>query len=344
MTPAGSPLPPGGRGWRAAPGESGTRQTSASLLGRVRSWFRWRPPRTLRFTRTGWTYFVVTLGVGLGALNTGNNLLYLVLGFMLSLIVASGVLSERCLRGLRVHRLLPDAAFASEPFALRYQLTRAKGRSFAVSVRELDGMLEGAAFAPLVEPQAPVTVRATCVASHRGPTPLQAVELSTAYPFGFFLKTRRVELEEELLVFPRRGFVCADPEPQGGRQLGEQGNPRRRDGGGDLWGLRELLPLEDARRVHWVKSAAVGRLLKAEREADERAQYQLEVDDSLEGEPLERECEETAAMAHRLLGQGHEVGLAAGAHKVRPGAGAAQEVRLLKALAWVGFEPEEPAE
>ena len=305
---------------------------------RLRAWFSWRFPRTLWPTTTGFTYLIVTFGVGLGALNTGNNLLYLVLGFMLSLFVASGVLSERCLRGLRVKRLLPEAAFASEPFALRYQLWRKDGRSYAVHVRELDGVLKGAAFSPLVDGRDAVTVRATCVADRRGPLKLEAIELSTAYPFGLAVKTRRVELEEELLVFPRRGFVCADPAPLGANQLGDAGNPKRRDGSGDLWGLRELQPSEDARRVHWLKSAQVGRLLRVEREAEDRAQYRLEVDARLEGEPLERKCEETAAMAHRLLGQGHEVGLTAGEHRVRPGAGAAQEVRLLKALAWVGFE------
>ncbi|MFT3836438.1 MAG: DUF58 domain-containing protein [Myxococcaceae bacterium] len=308
------------------------------LWRRFRAWWNWRAPRTLSFTLAGRTYLVVTVGVGLGALNTGNNLLYLVLGFMLSLIVASGVLSERALRGLKVQRLLPEAAFAGEPFALRYSLWRKAGRSFAIAVRELDGKLRGSAFAPVIDAGDTVTVRASCVADKRGPLALEAVELSTAYPFGLFVKTRRVEIEEQLLIFPRRGFVCADPPAAGTNQLGEFGNPKRRDGGGDLWGLRELNPGEDARRVHWVKSAQVGRLLRVERESEERAKYQLWVDSKLSGDPLEHKCEETAAMAHRLIGQGHEVGLTAGEHKVRPGAGAAQELRLLKALAWVGHE------
>ena len=50
----------------------------------------WR--RSLKATRVGRTYLVITVGIGLGALNTGNNLLYLVLGFLLSLIVASSIL------------------------------------------------------------------------------------------------------------------------------------------------------------------------------------------------------------------------------------------------------------
>jgi hypothetical protein len=59
---------------------------------------RWlRPPRTLRPTRAGWSFFAITFGVGFDALNTGNNLLYLVLSLMLAFLVLSGALSESAL-------------------------------------------------------------------------------------------------------------------------------------------------------------------------------------------------------------------------------------------------------
>ena len=41
---------------------------------------RRRGRRYLKFTREGRVFLLVTLGVGTGAVNTGNNLLYLVLG------------------------------------------------------------------------------------------------------------------------------------------------------------------------------------------------------------------------------------------------------------------------
>src|SRR5262245_58861650 len=69
-----------------------------------------RPPRKLKFTREGKYYLGITLGVGLAAINTGNNLLYLLLGMLLSLIVVSGVLSELSLRQLTVVRRLPPRA------------------------------------------------------------------------------------------------------------------------------------------------------------------------------------------------------------------------------------------
>ena len=74
-----------------------------------------KPPRALRATRAGWCFIAIIFGVGFAALNTGNNLLYLVLALMLAFLVLSGLLSEASLRGLRVERHLPRELFALAP-------------------------------------------------------------------------------------------------------------------------------------------------------------------------------------------------------------------------------------
>ncbi|MHB8874764.1 MAG: DUF58 domain-containing protein [Myxococcaceae bacterium] len=297
-----------------------------------------RPPRGLKVTRAGRTYLIVTLGVGLGALNTGNNLLYLVLGLMLATILVSGVLSERCLQHLEVRRLGTEAAYAGEPFAFRYGLRRTRGSGFALMLSEDGAKLEGRAFVAFLPPGEDLVARADLVAPHRGPLELTGIKVSTAYPLGLFEKSRVLAAGDRLLVFPRRGFTCADPAERDSGPVGDAGNPRRRDGTGDLLGLRELAPFEDARRVHWMKSAAAGKLLKVEREREERRQFLLSVDPGLRGEALERRCEETAAQTRQLLEQGHEVGLDAGGLRLRPSAGSGQHRRILSALAWLGFE------
>ncbi|HEX9618723.1 MAG TPA: hypothetical protein VF989_01230, partial [Polyangiaceae bacterium] len=81
-------------------------RTRPALTLRLRRFFR--PPRTLRPTRAGWSFFALTFGVGFAALNTGNNLLYLVLSLMLSFLVLSGVLSESALRGIGLRRRIPS--------------------------------------------------------------------------------------------------------------------------------------------------------------------------------------------------------------------------------------------
>lgn len=304
---------------------------------RLRWWLR--PPRTLKTTRIGRTYLVVTVGVGLGALNTGNNLLYLVLGFLLAIIVLSGVLSERVIKDLKVKRILPDGAFAREPFAMRYALTRGKGRAFAVKIAEADGALEGWAWVPTVGAGETVVARADVTAPRRGPMRLSGVQLTTSFPFGLFEKSRTFDLDEQFVVWPRRGFSCEPPEADHGLQTGEHGNQRHRDGTGDVQGLRELADGEDARRVHWKKSASAGRLLKVEREREDRRQYTLKVPASELSDELERQCEETAAATARLLAEGHDVGLEAGGRRIRTGSGPGHERRILTALAWLGYAP-----
>ncbi len=309
-----------------------------SLWRRLRAALR--PPRTLSVTRTGRTYLVVTLGVGLGALNTGNNLLYLVLGLLLSVIILSGVLSERCLRGLTVRRLGTDGAFAGEPFAFRWNVSRRRGHAFALTLAEVGTPLSGEGSVGWLPAGVEHMVRATLTAPRRGPVKLTGVRVTTTWPLGLFAKTRVFPLEGTLLVYPRRGFACGDPLDAAVGHVGEASSPQRLDGTGDVAGLRELGEAEDARRVHWVKSASAGKLLKVEREREERRTFMLAIRPGLEAESLERRCEEVAAQAHRLLEAGHEVGVELPRQRLRAGAGNGQERRILRALAWLGFEEE----
>jgi uncharacterized protein (DUF58 family) len=311
-----------------------------SLLARLRRFLR--PPRSLKITRTGRTYLVVTVGVGLGALNTGNNLLYLVLGLLLSLIVVSGVLSERCLRDLQIRRVGSDGAYAGEPFAFRWALLRPSGPSFALTIEEQSASLEGTPGLLAYLPRGTeLTVRASLTAARRGPHQLTEVKVTTSFPFGIFAKSRIFELEDVLLVYPRRVAPRPEAQPPQESWLGDHGNPRRGGGSGDILGLQELQDGEDARHVHWLKSAAAGRLLRKDREREEQRSFVLQLDPELLPDPLERRCEQLAAVAHQLIQSGHDVGLEAGPLRLRPNAGPGQERRILHALAWMGFP--EPA-
>lgn len=301
-----------------------------------------RPPRTLKVTRMGRTFLVLTLGVGIGALNTGNNLLYLVLGLQLAIIVVSGILSERVLRGLEVRRLGSESPFAGESFPFRWAVKATRSHAFALSIRESGGALEGSGQLAFLENGKEQIVRATAVADRRGPRKLEGIEVTTIFPLGLFAKTRTYDEDGLVVVYPRRGFVCAGPPPPAYGQVGEAGNPRQSDGNGDLLGLRELLEGEDARRVHWLKSAAAGKLLRTEREREERRSFVLALPGQLAGEELDRRCEELAALAIRLIGEGNEVGLESAEHRLRPAPGPGQLRRILDALAWAGFDAPAP--
>jgi uncharacterized protein (DUF58 family) len=298
------------------------------------------PGQALRVTPMGRVYLLLTVGIGIGALNTGNNLLYLVLGFMLASIVVSGVLSERIIWDLTVRRLLPDGAFAHEPFALRYEVRRRRGHAFAVHVRETGSLTSDVAWAPVVSAGKPVVVRATATAPRRGPWALEAVEVSTTFPFGIFEKKRTLQVADTLLVYPRRGFACEPPGLNERRHQGDAAGAKQRDGTADMADLRELVEGEDARRVHWRRSASLGKLVVVEREREERRQHVLHVDVKRSMEELDLACEQAAGQARLLLSRGWDVGLDVGSSRVRPASGAHHERRILSALARAGFGSE----
>ena len=299
---------------------------------------RLKLPRTLKVTKVGRTYLVVTVGVGLGALNTGNNLLYLVLGLQLSIIVLSGVLSERVLRGLTVRRLGAEAAFADEPFAFRWAVSRPRGHAFALELSEADAQVEGRGTLAHLPPGEEVVVRGDLIARRRGPHSLFGIQVTTRFPFGLFAKTRVFEAPDTLHVFPRRMGRAQGADDLPEAFDGAQESRNRMGGVGEVSGLSPLREGDDARRIHWARSASLGQLVRLERARDERRTVVLRPATEVPSEALERECEKLAASAHQLIRSGHEVGFESATFALRPAPGAAQERRILRALSSLGFE------
>ena len=66
-------------------------------------------------TKAGVVYVLVTLVIGIAALNTGNNFLYIVVAAMLAAILMSGVVSALVLRRLNLRVRLPEHVFAGRP-------------------------------------------------------------------------------------------------------------------------------------------------------------------------------------------------------------------------------------
>jgi uncharacterized protein (DUF58 family) len=87
-------------------------------------------------TREGLGYFALTLAIAVAALNTGNNLLFLVVSAMLAAVVVSGVASAGLLRGLELQVSLPEHVFAGRTVLGRFTLRNHRRvlPAFSVSV------------------------------------------------------------------------------------------------------------------------------------------------------------------------------------------------------------------
>ncbi len=93
-------------------------------------------------TRAGVVYVLVTLVIGIAALNTGNNLLYIVVAAMLAAILVSGVVSALVLRSLELDVRLPEHVYAGRPVVGRIALRNPRKFLPSFSIRVLPARKE----------------------------------------------------------------------------------------------------------------------------------------------------------------------------------------------------------
>jgi uncharacterized protein (DUF58 family) len=243
---------------------------------------RWRLPRRLSFTREGRIVVVLAVAVGFAAINTGNNLLYLLLGWLLSFIIASGVLSEATLRGLVVTRRPPPRVYAGAPFLMEVEIenTKPARASYSIEVEDLQGVMpldKRCYFLKIPEGRIQRTsYRHTFV--RRGAYTLTGYRLATKFPFALFRKSRDVDAPIDILVYPHRVPVAKPPPSASSRGDAVASRLGRR---GEFFGLRERRAGDDRRDVHWKSSARTGRLLVREYEDELARHVAVVVDNAL---------------------------------------------------------------
>jgi uncharacterized protein (DUF58 family) len=317
--------------------------TWAELRARIRRWMR--PPRRLQFTREGKYFVGITFGVGFAAINTGNNLLYLLLGMMLSLIIASGVLSESSLRGLEVSRQPPARLHAGRPFLMGIGLRNHKGRlpSFSIEVEDLVGakpLDKKCYFLKLPAGRLQHTSYRHTFA-RRGRYTFTGFRLSTKFPFALFRKSRLVDASVEVIVYPQLHPV-PHPQPPHAHAFGEEARGAR-GRRGEFHGLHEFREGDDPRDIHWRSSARKGHPMVREYEDEAAQRVSLFVDNAITGgeactdeaqrEGLERTISMAASLAADYLERGYAVRLIARGEAVPWCQGPAQLPRLLRTLA-----------
>ncbi|HEY6097143.1 MAG TPA: hypothetical protein VIU83_03740, partial [Candidatus Deferrimicrobium sp.] len=157
---------------------------------------RFRLPRRLRVPFAGKAFLLVTLGVGVAAVNTGNNLLYLALSLNLSLVLLSGVLSEGTLRRVTLKVRPASEAFAGREAFLAVtcsaEANRFPGLSLVAVLRA--GADSATVRFPDIAPGASVTRVVAYRPSLRGEIESICASLSTRFPFSLFEKSLELDL------------------------------------------------------------------------------------------------------------------------------------------------------
>ena len=238
-----------------------------------------------RITREGWFFLAGIILVALAAINTGNNLLFLVLACLIASILMSGILSSITLAGVEARLQLPEHIFAEQTIRGMVELRNEKQTlpSFSLrveGVKKKDSPDEAILATPVYFPYVPrvesVKLSVPMRFPRRGLYQQEALKIVTRFPFGFLQKARRLDLKSEALVYPSvdatAEFLDVLPGIQGAIESLAKGR------GQDLYALRDYQPTDSARHVHWKASARAGSLLVREFAREDDCQVLLVFD------------------------------------------------------------------
>lgn len=316
--------------------------------------------RSITFAPAGTRFVLLTLAVGIAAVNTGNNLLYLILGMMLSLIIVSGLLSEQSLRKIFVEWRFPSRVFAQQPVPVEMRIKNRKRFLPSFSFRVDDGNHDARPIYTFkLSAGGTIAFPRMTRFEKRGLQIPPPIALRTAFPFGFFHKTLLRPQTQTVLVYPR--ILPIPPGIQTARSYtGQDHGNHLRGVGTELHNLRDYAPGDDARGIHWKASARESKLLLKEFEREDDGCVFLTLsprvpsDSRSEGptrpsgkhpNDFERAVEIAAALAWEFSRHGYAVGLqtvsdqGAAAKNKEPHATLPEETRdldtLLKTLALI---------
>ena len=259
-----------------------------------------------KVTREGLVYIVGIFVVAFAALNTGNNLLFMVLACLLAGLLMSGLLSRVILGGVEVRLELPEHIFAQRTIVAIAELHNLKqiAPSFSISlVGEPSPHSKKSATVnpglqildrPVYFPHIPhgQTVRQTIELTfpRRGVYRQDALGLRTRFPFGFLQKTRRVDSAIEVVVYPRiqptEEFYEVLPLVSGELESYQRGR------GNDLYAIRDYQFNDSARHVDWKASARTGALQVREYAREDERRVMLVFDPYIAAQELDTKVTE----------------------------------------------------
>ncbi|MBI4000561.1 MAG: DUF58 domain-containing protein [Nitrospira defluvii] len=294
----------------------GNRSTLSMLPNTLQTCFRrLSRNRAIRLTTEGTRFLLLTLAVGVAAVNTGNNLFYLLLAMMLSLIVLSGLLSEQCVRRLEFHRHLPEYLFANEPATVTLWIANRKSRVPSVSLRLFDVVagqdLDRGMHLSHLAPHSSTLISYPLLVRRRGQYRFDGVRVVTPFPFGLFQKKAFYPFEASLLVCPE--IIPLPPlRLDELHAVGQHQALSRRGPGNSLYNLREFRPGDDSRAIHWMTTARTSKLMLKETEAEDQRWVTLAISTVApveEDDAFERALSIAASLLDLLLKDGYHVRL-----------------------------------
>lgn len=287
----------------------------------------------MKLTREGKRFLLATVLLTFAAFNTGNNLIYLILAMMISIVAISVVALIINMRGLSLSVSLQGPVFAGQDADLEIVASNNKRflSSYSLKVILPEGIKGEGRVAQVV---ASSTAKAECRVSFekRGIYRWGDFCLESSFPFIFLTRRIRVPVEGVVVVYPEIVGVEGLQTRKGEGQSSYSIRPGR---GEDLLTIRDFRAGDDVKLISWKASAKVQGIMVRELTEEQPRAVNIILDDVMpfDSQAFERAVSYAASLAMRLIEEGFFVGLATATKTLPFGNGPEQLYRILDVLA-----------
>jgi uncharacterized protein (DUF58 family) len=328
-------------------------------------------PFSFSITKQGALYIFGVIILSVVTVNTGNNLLFVILAALLSAIAVSGIASRNSLKQISLSLQLPENVFVGERVFAKISMRNTKrifpsfsiraedpainrspfriARMFSFSTAKKNGteeiphsaILRQSAYFPILpagETRSELIVQSF---PKRGVYGLDGFWISTRFPFGFFRRGQRIGATGEVLVYPLVQQISSYfhllpflPGLLEGRRAGP---------GENLFSMRRYQEGESSRIIDWKATSKTGELMAREFAEDEESKFCLILDTWIHRpvngfeEKFESAVSLAASIAAHFLEEGAGMEFLTPDNYLNRGAGREHLYRILRVLAAVQY-------
>lgn len=270
----------------------------------------------------------MTILLGLAAVNTGNNLIFLIVAAMLGFMAVSGIFGLRNLQKLDLAVKFPDEIYCDIPAQLTLQLTSKRSRlphyllKLLVNGSETDF--------PILNPHERSEKKILVTYKRRGRGAIAKAAVTSPFPVNFFIRSNLFSLDAPYLVFPK-------PVPLPGglshENLTETGtaSQSRKGSSGETGSIGVYTEAEPLKQIHWKLSARHDELLVKEMSAESGKPVIIDLD-ALQGD-IETRLSHATHLLNSFMAEGVAVGLKIGDKTIPPGVSRSHRLQMLGELA-----------
>lgn len=272
----------------------------------------------------------------MAAVNTANNLVYLVVSALLGLMGISGFFGRSNLAQIDVRVDFPREIYATAKTPVRISVTN--GRRFLpifllrVKVRDCE------AFIPFLDAGHGATQYVNMTFQERGEHTLGLVSLSSVFPFNFFTRYKWYSDTVPIVVFPKlqqcRLFSLHRRErwPRGEFSSDKTGYES------DIMSIREYVHGDPLKYINWKATAKTGELKTKELSSLAFAPVIIDFD-SVDIDDVEEKISCIAFTIVQCIRKNVPVGMKVGGVLFKPTLSDDQKSTMLKELALYGLHP-----